>query len=211
VIILLTLNLIGCASSPPVINTTATIFQGASHNDRDTIAVLPIDDSQKSSLEFRNVAEYLGGKFNGAGYNYGSGNPKFIAYVTYGIDDGKTSYSSVPLFGQTGGGTNYSSGTVATSKGIGTFSTTNSSMPTYGVVGSMPVSQTTYKRVVNIDVYRASPTPTKVYEIRATSLGSCGNMNVVLYKIIDSVFVKFPGENGKPRNVTLPFNLQDCR
>jgi hypothetical protein len=131
----------------------------------------------------------------------------YVAYITYGIDNGKTTMSSVPLYGQTGGGTSYSSGTVSSGTRSGSYSGTTTTMPTYGVVGVMPVSGTEYKRAVNIDIFkRTGTTPTKVYEIKGISTGSCGNINSILFSIIDGMFKNFPGENGKTKRVNVDWN-----
>lgn len=80
-------------------------------------------------------------------------------------------------------------------------------MPTYGVIGTIPVIDISYKRAVNIDIFeKTSTTPVKLYEMRAVSVGSCGNINAILFPIIDGMFRNFPGENGKTQRVDLPWN-----
>jgi len=196
----------GCMS--PRIETSSTTFQGEGHAQRDTISVMPIDKTQEGSLEFKTVSDYLLGKFAEKGYIPSKNkDTKFVAFVTYGMDNGKTSMSSVPLFGQTGGGTSYSSGTVSSGTRTGSYSGTTTTMPTYGMIGAMSYDVTTYKRVVNIDIFRknANQEPTKVYEIKGVSTGSCGNINSVLFSIIDGIFQNFPGENGKTKTVIVPW------
>jgi len=202
----MTFALMGCAS---IVQTSSTTFQGQEHFERGTISVLPFDKSQEGSLEFQSVSNYLLKKLAESGYvpvQAGS-QSTYVAYITYGIDNGKTTTSSVPLFGQTGGGTSFSSGTVSSGTKSGSYSGTTTTMPTYGLVGVMPVSGTEFKRAVNIDVFkRTSATSTKVYEMKGISSGSCGNINAILFNIIDGMFKNFPGENGKTQRVDVDWN-----
>jgi hypothetical protein len=203
---ILTIALSGCAGLG--VQTSSTTFHGPEHSNRGNIAVFPIDKSQEGSLEFRAVSEYLVKKLTEKGYVAApSGdNPMYAAFITYGIDNGTTSVSSVPLFGQTGGGTSFSSGTVSSAGGIANFSGTTTTMPTYGVIGAIPVSSTEYKRKVNVDIWKREATPVKVYEIRGVSSGSCGNINAILFNIIDGMFANFPGISGKSENVEVEWN-----
>ncbi len=202
--ILFTLS--GCGS---FVQTSSTSFHGVNHAVRDTISVMPIDKSQEGSLEFKTVSNYLLKKLSESGY-IPSSNPqsRYVAYITYGIDTGSTTMTSVPIFGQTGGGTSFSSGTVSSGAKTGTFSGTTTTMPTYGMVGAMAVSGREYRRAVNIDIFRAEPnkTPEKVYELKGISTGSCGNVNSILFNIIDGMFKNFPGESGKSKTVNVPWS-----
>lgn len=190
----------GCVS--PSIQTSSTIFHGEGNEARGTIGVAPLNAAQEKSLEFKMVSEYVQKKLVQKGYVDGNWKSSdYMAYVTYGIDTGRTTSANVPIYGQTGGGTSYSSGTVSSGAKIATYSGTTYTMPTYGVVGAMPVNTTTYRRVVNIDVFRwnGGKDPVKVYEMRGVSTGACGNINAVVLHIIDGMFANFPGENGKTR------------
>jgi hypothetical protein len=194
------------------VRTSSTTFHGNDHIQRGEISVMPIDKNQENSLEFKHVSEYLLAKLYEVKYLPSSSNEKsqYETYITYGIDNGNTSTTSVPLFGRTGGGTSYTYGTVSTGNGLATVTGTTTTMPTYGVVGSKTVNETVYKRVVNIDIYRKNPNKTaiKVYEIKAISSGSCGNINSVLFIIIDAVFKNFPGVNGIPKTVEIPLDKE---
>lgn len=189
----------GCAS---YVQTRSTPFHGDAHLLRGTVSVAPIDKAQMGSLEFKVIAEYLAKKLVEAGYFPAkSSQSDFVAYVTYGIDNGQTTMTSVPLMGQTGGGSSTTTGSVTSGSRMGSYSSTTTSMPTYGLIGVMPVSSTEYKRVVNIDIFKTPPNkpPEKVYEVKGVSSGSCGNINSVLFSIIDGIFKNFPGESGKTK------------
>lgn len=203
--LLLSVLLVGCLPLPtPYISTSTTTFQGENHGLRGTIAVAPIDKSQQDSLEFKAISGYVSKKLLEQGYSAANNSaPQFIAYLTYGIDSGKTTISSIPMAGQTGGGPMLSSGTFTAGGKTTSYSGAGYTMPTYGVVGSMIDSDIEYKRVLNLDIFQNFPNqkPLKVYEIKAISSGSCGNINSVIYIIIDSAFKNFPGENGKTKRI----------
>lgn len=193
----------GCAT----VQISSTTFHGPEHSNRGSIAVLPIDKTQEGSLEFRAVSDYLLKKLSEKGYESASPDKKaeYAAFITYGIDNGKTSVSSVPLYGQTGGGTSFTTGSVSSYGRTSSFSGTTTTMPTYGVVGAMPVSSTQYTRKVNIDIYKNQDPPVKVYEMRGMSTGSCGNINAVMFSIVDGMFAKFPGVSGKSSTTEVEF------
>lgn len=127
----------GCA----YVRTSSTTFHGPNHEQRGKIIVMPVDKNQEGSLEFKSVSDFLTGKLASKGYEpvVNPADARFLAFITYGIDNGSTSVSAVPLYGQTGGGTSYSSGTVSSYGRTASFSGTTTTMPSYGVIGSMPV------------------------------------------------------------------------
>lgn len=197
--------LVGCFPlHTPYVSTSTTTFQGENHAMRGTIEVAPIDKSQQDSLEFKAVSGYVLKKLLEQGYSTAKNStPEFVVYFTYGIDSGKTTISSIPMTSQTGGGPVVSSGAFTAGGKTTSYSATGYTMPTYGVVGSMIDSGTEYKRVLNLDIFQNIPNQklAKVYEIKAISTGSCGNINAIIYVMIDGVFKNFPGENGRTKRV----------
>lgn len=203
------LALSGCVT----MRTNVTTFHGVNHSERGTIVVTPVNDEQKSSLAFQSHSNLLLQKLIAVGYAAAQdANPgQYVAFMTYGIDSGKTSTSVVPIYGQTGGGTSFTSGNVTSSFGSSyNFNSTTTQMPTYGMVGAVPVKRTEYTRELNIDIYRSGEKPVKVYEIRAKSAGSCGNINAVVPAMIESVFKNFPGTSGKAVTVDVEVKGVDC-
>lgn len=204
-LLILCVLLSGCAG---YVQTSSTSFHGQQHSDRGTIRVQALDATQKDSLEFNAVSEYVQKKLIDKGFVSNANNPntEYIAFITYGIDTGSTSTSTVPIFGQTGGGTSYSTGVVNTGRTTGTFSSTTTTMPTYGMIGAIPVNRREYRREVNINIWRYQNPPAKVYELKGVSSGSCSNINSVIRPIIDAMFENFPGENGKTRNINVTWD-----
>ena len=199
--------LAGCASQ---VRTSSTTFHGDDSKERGPIIVLPLNDEQRDSLAFKVVSQRVSARLAEKGYQLARDrdDAKFVAFISYGIDNGKTSVSSVPIYGQTGGGTSFSQGTVNGSGGsYANYSGTTTTMKTYGVVGMNASSVTEYKRDVNIDIYNVSGAkPIKAYELRAISVGSCQNINAIIPIVIDGMFAEFPGESGKATRVDIKWD-----
>ena len=198
-------SLAGCAE----VRTRSTTFHGDGSQDRGPLIVLPVNDEQRDSLAFKSVSQRVATRLSEKGYQVARSreDAKFVAFITYGIDSGKTTLSSVPIYGQTGGGTSYSQGTVTGGGNYANYSGTTTTMKTFGVVGMAASSDTEYKRDVNLDIYNVTGAkPLKAYELRATSSGSCGNINAIIPFIIDSMFAEFPGESGKSTRVDVKWD-----
>lgn len=76
------------------------------------------------------------------------------------------------------------------------------SAPTFGVVGSIPVSQTLYDRWLLI--IAKDRNLKELFEIRAQSTGRVGEISRVMPAMIDSAFADFPGVSGKMKTYNLP-------
>ena len=195
---------IGCGGI--FVKTKTSNFHGQNHQERGTISAIPINAQQEDSLEFRAVSNLTLTKFAEVGYTpispSNDNKPSYIFFMSYGIDDGTTKYETVPVYGSKGGNTSYTYG--GFSDGT-TFNASTYEMPTYGVVGSKTTSTTKFKRVVNIDVYNVEQSkPIKVYEMKAVSIGSCGNINGVIDAMLDGMFKDFPGDNGEVNTTINP-------
>lgn len=190
----------GCAS---YVSTSTTTYHGERHTERGSLIILPINEKQKDSLQFNAVSDYLQNKLSQQGFTKANSlqQARYVAFITFGIDDGKTTTSTIPIYGQTGGGTSYTTGTVNTGGTFGSFNSTTTTMPTYGVVGARPVSSTSYQRDVFINILKNTDPPQKTYELRAISTGRCGNINSVIRPIIDAMFQNFPGNSGESKRI----------
>jgi Domain of unknown function (DUF4136) len=168
--------------------------------------MLPID-TQQGSLEWQQYANEVSAKLVEKGLRPAAAplDADYAMRIYYAIDNGQTTTSAMPMYGQTGGGT-----TSMTTGMIGStpYSGTTYRPPTYGVTGYVPVSSTTYGRAVVIrliDVKQSiGANIVTVYEGRAVSAGSNGNINVVMPAMIDAVFADWPGKSGATRTATTP-------
>lgn len=204
------LTISGCATT---MRANVTTFHGQDHGGRGPISVRPVNEEQSTSLAFQSHSNLLIQNLMAVGYTAVQDSPsaQYVAFMTYGIDSGKTSTSVVPLYGLTGGGTSTTTGRITNSYGRSyNYNSTTSQMPTYGMVGAIPVTSTSYTRELNIDIYREGERPVKTYEIRAKSIGVCGNINIILPVIIEGVFKNFPHENGKSVTVEVDAKGINC-
>lgn len=197
--------LTGCG---PGVKTNKTVYYSTQHAERGLIYVAAFSNQQNSSLEFTHYKRKIETYLQAVGFipTQDKGHAEFTALVSYGIGDRVTTSDSVPIYGQTGGGITQHSGSFNSfGGGYGTFSGTSHTMPTFGVVGSIPVSNTTYTRQIAIDIVRtstlATDRPEKLFEIRGKSSGSCSVISEVFDEMLEAMFTDFPGENGKSKRV----------
>lgn len=197
--------LTGCATSR--VKTTTITYQGPNAAMRGTIYVSPGTEEQAKALSFNSVKNRIAAHLGQKGYQPVDDyeNAQYVAYVNYTINNGKKVSESTPIFGQTGGGASFSSGTVRGSGGFATYSGSTYTAPTFGMVGVANTEHTEYLRQVQIDVFKVDGKKLgqKVYEIVGTSSGSCSNLKAVLPAIIDGMFEKFPGEDGKAQKASI--------
>jgi hypothetical protein len=178
----------------------------------ETFIVLPYK-SQEGSLEFQQYASLVERQMVQKGYRMASKSESFdyAIFIDYAIDGGRTTTSNVPIWGQTGGGTSYSTGSVMGSYGAtpytGTYSGSTYTPPTYGVTGHVPVTSTTFARVLSIHIVdgKQSTKDNLVtrFEGRARSAGSSANLPQVLPLMIEALFRDFPGVSGQTTTVDL--------
>lgn len=205
--------LTGCAI-PRALETSTSSFTANEYMDRGTVKVLSGDTKIAESLEFAFYREKIEQALIKQGFIVVKNNEesKFLAYFTFGIDNGVTTTSTVPLYGQTGGGTYNTSGTVTTSRGTtGTYSGSTYQMPTFGIVGTTTQTNREFKRVLALDILKVNPDKnkphSKIIELRTQSIGTCGVITAVFPTLVDGMFSDFPGVNGKTRSKRL--NLPD--
>ncbi len=197
-----TLALGGCGSR---VVTDTTSFYKPEFKREGSISVVAAEAKQNRSLEFEHYKARFEKKLAKVGYQVKKQpqQAEYLAVVTYGIDNGKTSQVTTPLYGQTGGGTTYNSGTVYSGGQSASYSNTSYSMPTYGVVGSVSSQRTTYSRAIALDIVEAKSfiqgEPVVLLESRAKSSGRCSQIVEVFDEMLQSMFDDFPGVSGRSR------------
>jgi hypothetical protein len=174
-----------------------------------TYALVPTKE-QEASLEFQSYAKIVKSELEKRGLTEASFNQaKYAIFMFYGINDGKQVVSSYPIFGQTGTSSSYTTGTVTSYGNTASYSGTTYKTPTYGVVGSGTSTDTVFTRYLNIDIIDIAKSGNgkvqKVYEGKANSSGSSGQLAPVMPAIIRSVFEDFPGKSGASRTSRQPF------
>lgn len=210
-VLIISVFMVGGCATP--MRAKITTYHGQDHGGRGPISVRPVNEEQSTSLAFQSHSRLLIQKLTTVGYTEVPDSPssQYVAFMTYGIDSGKTSTTVVPLYGPIGGGTITTTGKITNNYGRSfSYNSTTTQIPTYGMVGAIPITSTSYTRELNIDIYREGEMPVKTYEIRAKSIGSCGNINIVLPVMIEAVFKEFPLENGKSVSVEVDAKGINC-
>ena len=197
---------VGCAS---FIETKVSAFHELEPSlSGVTYALVPTME-QEGSLEFQSYAKLVKVELKKRGMTEAPFNQaKYAIFMFYGIDNGKEVISSYPIFGQTGTSSSYTTGTVTSYGNMATYSGTTHNTPTYGVVGSGTSSDTIFTRYLNIDIIDITNSGNgkekKVYEGKAISSGSSGQLAPVMPAIVKSVFEDFPGKSGVSRTSQQP-------
>jgi hypothetical protein len=211
VLLLISVLLSGCATMappPPRVDTVTTTFAIPDHmTQRGSLAVQSPDPALNKSLEFAHYKLRFEERLQEQGYTIEPDvrKAKYIAFVTYGVDNGQTETITSPVYGQMGSGPVFSSGVLTTSKGKTTpYSGISYGMPMYGMVGTVTDNVTRYTRVIAMDIVEANSLkgsePKKVYEFRAKSIGMCGNFLDVFEPILTGLFQDWPGVPGRVKS-----------
>lgn len=168
-----------------------------------TYALVPTKE-QEASLEFQSYAKLIKSELGKRGLIEAPfDKAKYAIFMFYGIDNGKQVVSSYPIFGQTGVSSSYSTGTINSFGNTATYSGSTYYTPTYGVVGSGTTTDTVFIRYLHINIVDIAKSGNgkvqKVYEGKAVSSGSNGQLAPVMPAIVKSVFEDFPGKSGVSR------------
>ncbi|MEN3940665.1 DUF4136 domain-containing protein [Prosthecobacter sp. SYSU 5D2] len=157
-------------------------------------------------LESASHAAQISAGFQQYGWRPSGTESDYKVMFDYSIGEGQTTSGVVPIIGQTGGGTTFHTGTFNSygsgGSSFGSVSGTSYSAPTYGTVGAIPYTTTTYTR--NLAMVVINKSGQNVLEAKAKSVGTIGDINGVLPIMIKSVFSEFPGVSGKTKMYSKP-------
>lgn len=221
ILLFLTLLLFACQTTPRVV-ADRTIFHSLNLNNQSKkVFIQGYPEQINQSLEFKSYKKMFEDKFLNNGYTITDNKnlSDLTAFISYGIDSGKTTthIDSVPIFGSTGGGTTYHSGSVYSGSNYGSYSGTSYSMPTFGIVGSSSYSYnvTVYSRNLAMDIVETKSlgqkNPIKVFEGRIKSSGCSSQINEVMPPLVEAMFQNFPGTSGKSENIVIPIRISSCQ
>ena len=174
-------------------------FSAASPPQGKTFILLP-GPSQEGSLEWAQYSNLVAQRLQSKGLRQVDSirGADYAVSLTYAIDRGRTTSTTMANYGQTSPGrTTYTT----TSVGRSSVTTQTYTPPTYGVTGYSTYTGTVYDRGIRIAILDVQQTlaqdkPVLVYEATGKSEGSSGNINEVLPSIIDAMFVDWPGRSG---------------
>lgn len=205
---LLLLIIFTTACSTLEVKTNATAFYVAEFKSTGSIFILSADAEKNNSLEFAHYKQKIEDKLVVAGYSIAANADvaEYIAIVAYGIDNGKTSVISTPIF---------SSPNALYGGRLSSNPHRPYMMPSYSVVGTSTDSFTTYTRAIALDIVDAKSLKTvtieqaqKVYESRVKSTGKCAVIAGVFDQLLEAMFQNFPGDNGKTITAAIPYDGQ---
>jgi hypothetical protein len=146
-LLLLALTLAACQS----VNSDVTVFHNLPDSGPRTFSLAP---AEGQSLETASYLNLVADELTQRGWTHKQTGGDLLVRIGYGVDNGQTVTSSIPLFGQTGGETSFTNGTISGSNGLATYTGTTYTPATYGVVGDIPVSTTFYNRTLTVNYGR---------------------------------------------------------
>ncbi|WP_413691784.1 DUF4136 domain-containing protein [Psychromonas sp. KJ10-2] len=192
---LLTLIMLISACSSYSVDTTRTTFYQDQLTTTGSIYIATAEGLPNNSLELASYKQKIANKLNTVGYRVISDitQADYIATIDYGINEGNTYIVTIPdtrprsrLIHR---------GKFARIQHRDRHKKINS--PTSNIV-------TTYNRVLALDITSAQDN-SKVYESQVTSIGECEIMAGVFEQLLEAMFTDFPGENGKIRKASIPY------
>ena len=197
----------GCSTK---IISSKTTFYSKDYENKGSISVVSKDKAD--GLEFLNYKVKLEKKLSSIGYSISSDISKaqYIAFISYGVDNGKTETHTVPVYGMTGGGTSYSNGQVGNTY----YSGTTTQPISYRVIGTTTETNTYYTRAIDLDIIERItleyPPIEKTLELKSRSIGSCPRLSSVFDEMLEAIFQDFPGKNGETVTVEIEFKGKQC-
>jgi len=200
---LLQISLAGCS----VVKSTVTVFHKIETPPTPkTYIFIPFND-QANSLEYKSYADEVGRQLLKYKYMNATHNdkPEIAIAISYGVDSGKNMTTQIPVWGQTGLTSSATTGTFSKNGNFINYSGNTTYQPTYGLVGSMPISQTIFTHFLNLWMVEAktigTENPAIIFEATVTSQGRAPELPVVLPYMISSLFRNFPGMSGRTESV----------
>lgn len=196
----------GCAGIRPV-HSDVVAFHDLDGKNLPRTYAIGLLTGQESSLEFITYQRVIESELAKKGMASAPlREADAIIYFNYHIDDGRTVFSTVPVWGQTGTSGSYTTGTVSTVGSNSTLNATTTYTPTYGVTGSQTVSRKEYARQLKLYMYRRSELDAgkirPFYEGTVNSNGSGSSVAAVISQMSKALFEDFPGKSGKTRRTT---------
>lgn len=195
VLITLTLFVSGCAT----VKTTSTVYrvdnftyQGKNY----TYYRL----SDQNNLQYDHVVSLVDSKLKQYGLTRNDNNADYIITMTYGMSGPQNRTVARPIYGQTGVSGAYTTSTYNTAGNSLSGTSNTVYTPSYGVVGAVPVTVTSYTSYFRLDMYLADhfqPGNSKpVYTVETQSSNQSGILETVLPTLVVSAFSNFPGNSG---------------
>ena len=190
-ILLVALSINACVAANPKFHVNVDSLSAAESSAGKRFILLPGNkDTNMHDLQFKEYASYINRALIAQGYNPSETfeTADLAIFLSYGIGDPQEhQYSySLPVFGQTGVSSANTFRTLNTYGNFGSYSSTTTFTPTYGIKGytQHSGSYTIFFRFLllsayDLEVYRKQEKEVQVWKTTVTSSGSSGDLRRV--------------------------------
>lgn len=208
VLVLLVFFFAGCATTPKI-HSKVTVFHNLPREAQITkYAFLPLKD-QKDSLEYQAYQKMIRSELTQRGYEETEAkDASVLIEFNYLIGPGAEKIGTMPIIGQTGVSSSKTTGNLTTLGNIGSYSSSTTYTPSYGIVGSQSFSYAEYPRVLVLmmfdNLHGKKGNAKVLYQGQVFSRGTSSQLAEVVPAMIRSLFKEFPGESGSTHNILLP-------
>ncbi|MEH6472187.1 MAG: hypothetical protein V7752_13140 [Halopseudomonas sp.] len=193
---LLLLVIAGCSN----VQTTVTSFHQLSPSDIGSIRIAAGNDTVQGTLEFEHHQTVLAQHLEAQGFDVRGpdADTDYVAFLSYGIDGGRTEVSSQPT----------SSLGIGASRGRAGYRG--------GVYGSVDTttSETLYSNTIALNIVEraslATDQPKPIYEGRAKSSHRCKAITPIFDEMLTALFENFPGVSGETQTIKVKSNGDSC-
>jgi hypothetical protein len=187
------------ACAHPTVLTHVTRFHRLPHSIEDRTFEIA-SPSKAGELEAEIYENKIAGHLREYGWRRTTArSADYLVSYEYESAGPREIHGVAPVYGQVGFGPVLGFGTVHTvgrgGRRYGTVTSTYYVPPSYGVVGSVPVSHTVYDRRLLISA--RGKNGAEIFQLRCQSTGGIPEISRVLPAMIDAAFEDFPGESGK--------------
>ncbi|WND03643.1 DUF4136 domain-containing protein [Temperatibacter marinus] len=171
-------------------NSDVTTFHQLPAAKGEKVSIVPIDPSKEKSLEFAAYAAQVGKQLTQLGYIPAKdAKPDLIVGLDYGINDGREKISTVPAVNSH----------LFWNRWYG-FGYWHRYDPFFDDKFDNELrAKTVYKTTLNLEI--RNPDGSKLYEGRAESETRDNSLPVLVPKLVEAIFINFPGESGKTTKV----------
>ncbi len=194
---LLSFSLAGCAGT---VVSDVTTFGHANVEQGATVQVVAMDPKKADSLEFKTYANMVGDALGQKGFKPTAtgAQPQYVAKLDYSVDGGKVMVRSQPSFGY-----GYY-GYYGRPWGWGPYWGWRDPFfdpfydPFYNDIDSVVV----YRRQLHLAIVNEADHQ-QVFEAKVESAGTNSHLNEVMPYMIQALFSRYPGDNGKTVRVKI--------
>lgn len=161
--------------------------------------ILPYEH-QEGSLEYKKYASTISSELERAGYEPVKNKDKadYKVYFDYGIEGSETEVRTSPLYGSVGF--------------LGSYNNSRF-FPGFGISNHRVYSDTKFTKILVLDIIDSEKSTkgnkVKVFEGKVRNTSSAESFAEVSECLITVLFKEFPGENGKPVNISIPY--EECK